>query len=278
MPLTATPLNNSETYREILPQNTELAKYIRCFWGSERPYWNRDGQNCMDASVVIPDTCMDIIYQIDHTANRISGGFCGINDTVFYSRSDAVQGHLISVFAIRFYAWGAYPFSEDSLKDTINGFYEVPSRFSWLDRMIRQQLYERNTLAERAGLAEALLLPKLLRARQNSVVNSAVSQMISQRGTGSTADLARECFVSSRQLERLFHEYIGITPKKLGNLVRYQFLWNDVFRNAGFDVLDAVYKYGYTDQSHLMREFKRYHGMDIQKAKQYAYNTGKIKE
>lgn len=30
----------------------------------------------------------------------------------------------------------------------------------------------------------------------------------------------------SRQLERLFHEYIGMTPKKLGKLVRYQFLWN----------------------------------------------------
>ena len=76
MPLTAAPLNDSETYREILPQNTELAKYIRCFWGSERSYWNRDGQNCTDASIVIPDTCMDIIYQIDHTANIISGGFC----------------------------------------------------------------------------------------------------------------------------------------------------------------------------------------------------------
>lgn len=29
--------------------------------------------------------------------------------------------------------------------------------------------------------------------------------------------MARESFVSTRHLERLFHEYIGITPKKLCN-------------------------------------------------------------
>ena len=273
MPLTATPLSDSKTYKEIFPQNVELAKYIRCFWGSVSPYIYQEDRHSTVASVVIPDTCVDIIYKIDHTANIISGGFCGINDTVFSSRSDVVRGHLISTFAIRFYAWGAYPFSEDSLKDTVNGFYEVPSRFRWLDRMLRQQLFERRTLAERVKAAEELFLQRLPRVRQNNVVNNAVRHMIWQRGTQSAADLAKECFISGRQMERLFHEYIGITPKKLGNLVRYQFLWNDIFRNAGFDVLDAVCKYGYTDQSHLMREFKRYHGMDIQTAKRYAYNA-----
>ena len=276
MPLTATPLNNSKTYKEILPQNAELARYIRCFWGSESPYLYQEDGDGTDKSVVIPDTCVDIIYEIDYTANIISGGFCGINDTVFISRSDAVRGHIISTFAIRFYAWGAYPFSEDSLKGTINGFCEVPSRFRWLDRMLRQQLFERRTLAERVNAAEELFLQRLSRVRQNNVVNNAVRQMILQRGSLSAAELAKECFISGRQMERLFHEYIGITPKKLCNLVRYQFLWNDIFRNAEFDVLDAVCRYKYVDQSHLMREFKRYHGMDIQTAKGYAYNVGNI--
>ena len=34
-----------------------------------------------------------------------------------------------------------------------------------------------------------------------------------------------------------------------------------------FDILSGVHRYGYTDQSHLLREFKRYHSMDIQSAK-----------
>lgn len=276
MPLTATPLNNNEAYREVLPGKAELARYIRCFWGSKRPYRKRE--ECLGESIVIPDTCVDIIYEIDHTANTVWGGLCGINDAAFCSRSDRAEGHLVSTFAIRFYAWGAYVFSEDSLKGTMNGFYEVPSRFGWLDGVLRQQLFEKCTLAERISEAEELFLKRMSWARRNHVVDNAVWEMVLHRGTLSAAELAEECFISGRQLERLFHEYIGITPKKLGNLVRYQFLWNDIFRNTDFKVLDAVYQYGYTDQSHLMREFKRYHGMDVQTARQYACNVGNIQD
>ena len=35
-------------------------------------------------------------------------------------------------------------------------------------------------------------------------------------------------------------------------------------------MLSAVHKYGYTDQSHLLREFKRYHSMDIHEARTIA--------
>ena len=44
-------------------------------------------------------------------------------------------------------------------------------------------------------------------------------------------------------------------------------------RNRQFSMLDAVVKYGFTDQSHLIREFKRYHSMDISSAKRYAYQN-----
>lgn len=85
--------------------------------------------------------------------------------------------------------------------------------------------------------------------------------------------------MSTRQLERLFHEYIGITPKKISNIIRYQFLWRDILYEPHFDILNAVYKYGFTDQSHLMREFKKYHSMDINSARVIAFkNVENIQE
>lgn len=131
-------------------------------------------------------------------------------------------------------------------------------------------------MEERIEIAEALLLRQLSDVRHSPIVDDAVAQMLLHKGAFGTAELAKACFVSSRQLERLFHEYIGMTPKKLCNLVRYQFVWNDVLQNPAFSVLDAVWRYGYTDQSHLMREFKRYHTMDIRTAREYAYHVGNI--
>lgn len=275
-PLTAAPFRKNEEYQEVTPGIPELAKYIRCFWGSGRPYLKKGV-----AGLVTPDTCVDIIYNIDYTANTISGGFCGINDVSFSETDKTMEGHLVSTFAIRFYAWSACGFSEDSMKDTKNGFFDVQSRFRWLDRILRPMLFEKNSLEERIEIVEALFLQRLSGMRHSPVVYDAVTQMLLHKGTLGAAELARTCFISSRQLERLFHEYIGITPKKLCNLVRYQFVWNDVLRNPFFPVMDAVWKYGYTDQSHLMREFKRYHTMDIQTARKYAvqscaYHVGNI--
>ncbi len=83
--------------------------------------------------------------------------------------------------------------------------------------------------------------------------------------------LSKQNFISSRQLERLFYEHIGIAPKKLSNLVRYQCLWRDIVSQSHFDITSAVHKYGYTDSSHLMREFRRYHSMSIRDAREMAF-------
>ena len=268
VPLTAAPYKQNKTYIEIQPQSPQLAGIVRCFWGSNSPYLNTE--SVFSETMVIPDTCVDIIYQIDYTENIITGKFCGINDASFVACEKTKPGHLVSVFAIRFYAWSVFGFSEDSLKGTINGCYDVQSRFYWLDKVLRQQLFEKHSLKERSRLTEEWFLKKLVSLRENPTIDSAVAQILMQKGALTANRLAEECFLSSRQMERLFHEYIGITPKKLCSLVRYQCLWNEIIRNPRFSILDGVCKYGFTDQSHLIREFKRSHAMDIHKAVQYA--------
>ncbi|MBD5543268.1 MAG: AraC family transcriptional regulator [Lachnospiraceae bacterium] len=271
-PLTATPFKQNKEYKELAPSTPELSKYIRCFWGSEKPYTKT--AKAAAGSIVIPDTCVDIIYQMDYTENTIVSRFCGMNDTSFLAQDESVLGHLISTFAIRFYGWEAYVFSEDSMRDTLNGFYDVPSRFRWLDIELKAQLWEADTLLKRVKLVEDLFCKyidrHMFQLRENNVFESAIANMLSHKGTLSIARLAKDSFVSSRHLERIFNEYIGVTPKKLSNLVRYQLLWDDVLRDGDMNISDMAYKYGYADQAHLMREFRRYHAMDIRKARVYA--------
>lgn len=266
-PLTATPFKKNKTYTEIAP-NTQLAPYIRCFWGTEKPYVPEAKD--ADLQIVIPDTCADVIYFIDYTDQTVSGGFCGVNDRSFYSYGDGQGGHLVATFAIRFFAWEAYVFAEDSLKDTLNGYHEVGERFEWLDRRVRSRLLELKTLQEKAAYVEQILMEKAQSVKENEIVKNAVNQILASRGSMEVSGLAKESFVSSRHLERLFHEYVGVTPKKLSSLIRYQLLWRDILSDPDFDVLNAVHKYGYTDQPHLLHEFKRYHSMDIYHAKMAA--------
>ena len=275
-PLTATPFKSNRFYTEIAVVK-ELQSYIRCYWGTENPHIQFENDDAPE--LVIPDTCVDIIYHIDYTDNTVTGGFCGVNDYSFHAQGRGTISHIVSTFAIRFYAWSAYAFSDDSLQSTMNGYFDVGSRFEWLDKIIRPRLLELKTLQEKISFIEHILLKRLYYVRENIVVNNTIQNILLNKGSLGIANLAKESFVSTRQLERLFHEYVGITPKKLSNLIRCQFLWRDVLAEPDFDVLSAVHKYGYTDQSHLLREFKRYHSMDIHNARIMAFkDVGNIQD
>ena len=274
--MTATPFKKNNSYSELTPCK-ELHPYIRCYWGSESPILQSASNPVSE--LVIPDTCVDIIYDIDYTNNTVTGGFCGINDCSFHTDNNETMGHMISTFAIRFYAWGAYAFADESLKATLNGYFDVGSRFEWLDSILRPKLLELETLQEKVPFVEKLLIKRLSNAKENTVVNNTIQNILIHRGSLNVSSLAKDSFISTRQLERLFHEYVGVTLKKLSNLVRYQFLWRDILCEPNFDVLSAVHKYGYTDQSHLLREFKRYHSVDIHTAKTIAFNhVGNIQD
>lgn len=275
-PLTATPFKKNISYTE-LPPCPALWPYVRCFWGTERPVM-QDTDNA-PPEIVIPDTCADIIYRIDYTDNTVSGGFCGVNDRSFYAQEGGKPGHLTATFAIRFYAWGAYAFSEDSLRATLNGYFDAGMTHEWLDKALRPRLLELRSLQERAAFAQQLLLQRADSARENRIVDTTVRNILLHKGSLGVSALARDAFVSTRQLERLFHEYIGVTPKKLSNLIRYQYLWRDILSAPDFDVLNAVCKYGFADQAHLLREFKRYHSMDIRRARAMAFeNVGNLQD
>lgn len=56
-------------------------------------------------------------------------------------------------------------------------------------------------------------------------------------------------------------------------MVRYQCLWQDALFSPSFCIQDAVYRYGYTDQSHLLRQFRAYHGLPLGRALALAHGN-----
>lgn len=216
--------------------------------------------------MVTPDTCMDIIFRIDYTNNRINDSFCGIDDRTFRTHERNDEERLESTFAIRFYAWSAMAFCEESLRDTRNKFFDVGYHFSKLKKQLELFLFEVQNIEEMILITEQLLLQNISEHHQSRLALEAVAQILLKKGNLHSGQLAGELHISSRQLERTFMEYIGVSPKNLSSMVRYQYLWNDILYNPRLSMLDAVNKYGYTDQPHLARDFKKYHSMSITQA------------
>ncbi len=267
IPITSVPFEQTEAYTEIAPCDA-LKPYIRCFWGSANPHIKS-----ANSRLVIPDTCMDIIFNIDFTNNTVQSSFFGIDDRSFCAYKSNDDNALISTFAIRFYPWSVSLFAEDSISDVQNRSFDTEHHFSKLKKSIEPLLFDIVNIKDRIKITESYLLNNIHKERINTPIITALDMILSNSGNIKVTDISKELHLSTRHIERLFENYISISPKKLCSLVRYQYLWQEVLFNKDFNILDSVCKYGYTDQSHLMREFKKYHTMTIAEAKAIALNN-----
>ncbi|RCX21095.1 AraC-like DNA-binding protein [Anaerobacterium chartisolvens] len=269
-PITATPFSCGETYIEIPPCET-LAPYICCFWGTSKNI-KTVAPNEIQNGVVIPDTCMDIIWEVDFTNNQIGNSFCGIQDISFISSSKNISVE-VCTFAIRFYAWAVILFADEDMKSVLNSFFDTGYYFKDFKYKLESALLNRNTIAERIEITEKYLLQRINKNRENHNVMNSIYKMLISRGNVSIKELTEYASVSPRQLERLFKQVIGTSPKQFTNLLRYQYLWQDIVCRKYFNVQDAVFKYGYCDQAHLLNDFKSYHTMTPTQAKEYALKS-----
>lgn len=264
-PLTATPFLRSAAHTELPPCDA-LKPYIRCFWGTPEPL-RRDGI-LPEPSLVIPDTCMDIIFTIDHTRQTLRVRFCAMDERA-YAPSSPVTGAVTSTFAIRFYAWSAALFAEHPLTGSKNLAFDATDFFPSLCKTLTPMLPDVSSLRERADLASRYLLARLDRHRMDSTLMNAVDSIVAARGTQRIAELSASAAVSRKRLERVFDERIGLSPKAFSSLVRYQMLWQELCAGSG-GILDLVEKYGYFDQAHLLNDFKKHHTMTPAQAVRFA--------
>lgn len=264
-PLVAAPFTRDNSYFEILPCNM-LRPYIRCFWGGNLDTKNKSMDN--KKSVVIPDVCMDIIFDFDADNNLMQSGFCTVDEEAhIYSKSGT---RFTSMFGIRFYAWTAGMFAKENINGMKNVALNADEFFPYIMNELVPLLSYESSFKRRAEIANYYFLKNLDMLTVNYDLINAVTEIIHSKGQVRVSDMARSVAMSQRQIERKFKEKMGISPKGLSSLIRYQFLWQDICCLNKFDIQDLVCKYGYFDQAHLLNDFKRKHGMTIEQAVKFA--------
>lgn len=268
-PIIAKPKNTME-YVEI-PPCPLLKPYIRCFWGSPQPVLKFRKESFKPRStIIIPDTCMDIIFNIDYYSNKISSTFCGINDAPFRI-FDINKTTCISIFAIRFNFWSVYLFSDIGMKESLNTLIDINEYFYDFKSKLENLLIEKTTMERKIVEVEKYLIKRLIETKQlnNNIMNASYF-ILNAKGLISASEICTKVNISQRQLQRLFLEFIGVSPKKLTDLVRFQNIWKEMYDSPNQNFADIAYRYHYTDQSHFNNDFKKYAGRTPNEALIYA--------
>lgn len=79
-------------------------------------------------------------------------------------------------------------------------------------------------------------------------------------GTQTVDEVAGKVFVGKRQLQRAFQEQFGVSPKLYGRIIRFKSAYDFVKKYPEASWVDVTYHFGYSDQSHFIRDFKEFTG------------------
>ena len=265
-PLTSRPFLSSASYMEYAPCDA-LKPYVVCFWGMERTKEEEADQEVL----VIPDTCVDLIIEINHTKQKVSSRICGIQDHSF--RVGRREGKdEISSFAVRFHFWAVRLFIDMNMKEIYNRMMDFSLiQAGWSSCM--DTFSDLKSMDERILWMEHYLLTHLDGGRYNLNLYNSVQRILDSSGRIAVKEICEYSCISQRQMERIFRQETGASIKRMANMVRYQNVWKDIVQQEQFAVQDAVFRYGYSDQSHLLNEFKRFHGVSPDQARKIAASS-----
>ncbi len=125
---------------------------------------------------------------------------------------------------------------------------------------VRNSLSELGAGGEKTALVEDFLrrrggapIPGLARCR------AAIAHMESDP-KASIASVAKNLNISPGHLDREFSRVVGLSPRTLSNIIRMRILLNDIDIEADMDWSDLAVRYGWFDQAHFIRSFKRHTG------------------
>lgn len=262
-PLTAMPFSQDQTYTEV-PPSPSLAPYVRCFWGSMGEFALSDAKLYV-RRLVIPDTCVDIIIRTE--GEKVHCRFCGLDQEPYFSDMSAGR---CSLFAVRLYFW-ALPF----LMRDAAGCMALPAvsceaYFPGLERFLTEHRFDALDFFGKMELLETYLKGCLEQTQAPDSLLNSIDYLLMHHGSAPVKEIAEYSVISQRSMERLFQRHLGLSPKKLSDLVRYQTLWRHALTRRNFQIQDEVYELGFYDQSHLLNSFRRYHGMSLVDALAYS--------
>jgi AraC-like DNA-binding protein len=154
--------------------------------------------------------------------------------------------------AVEFRSGGAGQFFSMPMSEACDAIVSLEDVWDRTGRLLREQLLEAKTPALKFRVLEETLLRRRS-ARFDPAIQYAVYAL--RRGVP-LARVTEELGLLPRTLVRRFSSQVGMAPKRFARLQRLQRVLGAVCQSPAPDWRTLAMQHGYTDQSHLVHEFR----------------------
>jgi AraC-like DNA-binding protein len=241
---------------EIFPPSQQLKDVVQCFWSLE----SSQDEIMPEKYFLMADSCAEIIFQY-------KGGFQSYPK---YSARIRFQHSIyneflvdseLGFFGVRLYAsaanklLGGIPANE-----VTNCVFDLSDLFRQKGNDLVHQIFYAKSSSERISFLSDFLLTNTF-SKKVDPVHHFFNQIIKSEGPLDMSFLQKQSGLSVKQFERRFKAIAGFTPKYFARVVRFQSAKRKYCSTAITSLTELAYECDYYDQSHFIREFREFSGV-----------------
>lgn len=169
---------------------------------------------------------------------------------------EKIEGHG-QVFGVKFHPGGFYPFIQSPISKLTEHALSLEDVFGNDGMVYEGQLKAQTDTESKIALTEALLLKHLPNDDEYvTQINQMITHILEDSELTMVEQLCRKNQINKRKLQRLFSQYVGISPKWVIKLYRLQHAAEAMDNGSYPDLLKLSTDLGYYDQSHFIKDFK----------------------
>ncbi|MEX2511289.1 MAG: AraC family transcriptional regulator [Cyclobacteriaceae bacterium] len=127
-------------------------------------------------------------------------------------------------------------------------------------RLLEEQILESHTNETRVGILNRFFSNYIEgSSNQPDLVDDALSKILNSKGILSIRDLSKNYCLSPRHFRRRFTDRVGVSPKMYSRIKRFNYISYLTIKEFE-NWQDLVYKGGFYDQAHFIRDFCHFTG------------------
>jgi AraC-like DNA-binding protein len=197
------------------------------------------------------------MVECNHVSEENSITLIGVSDipAVVDITDDGYAGNI----TVEFSPHGAYRFFNLALNEVKNKIFCLNDVLGKSAKTLEEQVSNVTDLIIKVNIVQQYLIDRLKERQVDLVFEYCIRKIIGSKGKIEVCQLEKETGYSSRWLNMKFQERLGVSPKNIASIVRFQQLYALMNKSDNSLFKREFYEY-YYDQSHFIKDFKRFTG------------------
>lgn len=174
---------------------------------------------------------------------------------------DVEEDIATGTIVVEFNPQGAYRFFRISFNDIKNQIHPLTDILGTVAKQLEERISNVKSVEGKVLLLQQFLLKQFTQQTEDSIFEYCVAKITSSKGKITIQELEKKTGYSSRWLNMKFKDKLGISPKNLSTIIRFNQYYNAIANNNEMDFMQNAFYDHYYDQSHFLKEFKRFTGL-----------------